>query len=139
MRKINEIILHCTDTPYNTTVDSIRNYHVNVKHWKDIGYHYLVDVHGNVIAGRPIEQVGAHCAGHNKNSVGIAYIGKYPRTLQITSMADICKSLIVDYPDITKISLHCNYNNYKTCPNFNKNAIVLFNSYFNNPNFKISK
>jgi N-acetylmuramoyl-L-alanine amidase len=43
--------------------------------FNDIGYHFLVYLDGSVHAGRPIEKVGAHVAGHNTGTVGIAYVG----------------------------------------------------------------
>ena len=30
---------------------------------------------GSIHEGRPLEQIGAHCVGHNKHSIGICYIG----------------------------------------------------------------
>ena len=77
MRKIDEIIIHCAATPEgkNFTVAQIRDWHVNGNGWKDIGYHYVIYLDGSVHKGRPIEEVGAHCRGHNANSIGICYIG----------------------------------------------------------------
>ena len=40
-----------------------------------IGYHFLVTLDGLIEPGRPLEQVGAHCLGHNARSVGVAYVG----------------------------------------------------------------
>ena len=76
MRKILEIIVHCTATfaDQRVTVADITRWHKQ-RGWKTIGYHYIVDQAGNVFEGRPIEQAGAHCLEHNKNSIGIAYCG----------------------------------------------------------------
>ena len=76
MRKILEIIIHCTATfaDQRVTVADITRWHKQ-RGWKTIGYHYIVDQAGNVFEGRPIEQAGAHCLEHNKNSIGIAYCG----------------------------------------------------------------
>ena len=76
MRTITEIIIHCTATrpDANCTVESIRHYHKSLG-WHDIGYHYVVYPDGSVHAGRPVEEVGAHCPGHNAQSIGIAYVG----------------------------------------------------------------
>ena len=76
MRPITEIIIHCTATRPNAicTVESIRKYHRSLG-WHDIGYHYVVYPDGSVHAGRPVEEVGAHCPGHNAQSIGIAYVG----------------------------------------------------------------
>lgn len=76
MRTITEIIIHCTATrpDANCTVESIRRYHKSLG-WHDIGYHYVIYPDGSVHAGRPVEEVGAHCPGHNTQSIGIAYVG----------------------------------------------------------------
>ena len=76
MRKITEIIVHCTATPegrWHTVAD--------VDHWHrqrgffGIGYHFLVLLDGTIATGRPLWRVGAHCTGHNTHSVGICYVG----------------------------------------------------------------
>ncbi|MBO4689923.1 MAG: N-acetylmuramoyl-L-alanine amidase [Paludibacteraceae bacterium] len=76
MRKILEIIVHCTATfaDQRVTVADITRWHKQ-RGWKTIGYHYVLDQAGNIFEGRPIEQPGAHCLNHNQNSIGIAYCG----------------------------------------------------------------
>lgn len=83
MRTLSEIIVHCTATrpefmASNTTEakrDEIRRWHVDDRGWSDIGYHYLIDRNGQVVAGRPVERAGAHVRGRNKQSIGIALLG----------------------------------------------------------------
>ena len=76
MRKIDEIILHCTATPEGreVTVAEIDSWH-RQRGFDGIGYHYIVHLDGTVEAGRPLAEVGAHCKGHNSRSIGIAYVG----------------------------------------------------------------
>lgn len=76
MRRIDEIIIHCSDSPEgrNDKAEDIRKWHKQ-RGFSDIGYHYVIDLGGTVEKGRPIEQAGAHCTGHNRNSIGICYIG----------------------------------------------------------------
>lgn len=76
MRKINEIIVHCTATfpEQVVTVADVTRWHRQLG-WKTIGYHYLVTLAGEIQTGRPIEQAGAHCKGHNSNSIGVCYVG----------------------------------------------------------------
>ena len=40
-----------------------------------VGYHILVHPDGRVDKGRPFSMIGAHARGHNRSSIGIAYIG----------------------------------------------------------------
>lgn len=76
MRKISEIIVHCTATKAGRpfAIEDIRRWHLQ-RGFRDIGYHYLVLLDGTVQPGRPLVEVGAHCAGHNANSIGVCYVG----------------------------------------------------------------
>lgn len=77
MRKINQIILHCsmTDNPEHDNVETIRKWHKK-RGWKDIGYHFYIDRRGDIYPGRPVSEVGAHCKHHNQDSIGICLGGK---------------------------------------------------------------
>jgi len=56
-------------------VDEIREWHIKERGWKDIGYHYVIRRDGTIELGRPVTEVGAHCKGYNKNSIGICLVG----------------------------------------------------------------
>lgn len=82
MREINKIIIHCSATPEGKpfTVENIRRWHTlpvskGGRGWSDIGYHYVIYLDGSVHNGRPVEKIGAHCAGQNAKSIGICYVG----------------------------------------------------------------
>lgn len=76
MRKINEIILHCTASKEGKEfhASDVDRWH-KAKGWKMIGYQYFIALDGTIEKGRPVEMVGAHCKGHNANSIGIVYCG----------------------------------------------------------------
>jgi N-acetylmuramoyl-L-alanine amidase len=76
MRPINKIIIHCSATPEgrDVKIDTIRQWHID-KGWADIGYHYVIELDGQIQAGRPVELLGAHCLGQNKFSIGVCYVG----------------------------------------------------------------
>ena len=76
MRKINEIIIHCAATREGRdfTVEDITRWH-KARGFATIGYHYVIYRDGSIHEGRPLEQIGAHCVGHNKHSIGVCYIG----------------------------------------------------------------
>lgn len=80
-------IIHHTATPNGYTpteapavVRGIYHYHTQTLGWSDIGYNLLVDRYGTVYEGRaggvdrPV--IGAHAAGFNAGSFGIAVIGE---------------------------------------------------------------
>ena len=83
MREVDEIILHCSATRRGwmqgqgiaAKVAEIRRWHVEDNGWKDIGYHFVVDVDGEVMAGRLLGQTGAHVMGKNLRTIGICLIG----------------------------------------------------------------
>ncbi|HWH34901.1 MAG TPA: S-layer homology domain-containing protein [Acidimicrobiales bacterium] len=66
----------------------IQAYHMDVNGWDDIGYNFLVDRSGQIWEGRAggIDRnvIGAHVAGFNTGSVGVAVLGDH-RSVQPTS------------------------------------------------------
>jgi N-acetylmuramoyl-L-alanine amidase len=130
MRKIRKIILHCTATPENreVSVDTIRKWHLD-RGWRDIGYHFVITLDGQVHEGRPIEQTGAHTKGHNFDSIGIAYVGgtklkkngkwitKDTRTeKQKKAFEELLCYLKIMYPQ-AKVYGHNDFSS-KSCPSF---------------------
>lgn len=77
MRYFDDIIIHCSATIAGKDIkaDTIRKWHMNDNGWDDCGYHYIIDLDGTIEEGRPLDIEGNHCHGHNKNSVGVCYIG----------------------------------------------------------------
>ena len=77
MRKITDIIVHCSATKVTTdfTVEKLYHEHVTVNGWSDIGYHYYIRRDGQLYDCRPLHRSGAHTKGHNKHSVGICIEG----------------------------------------------------------------
>lgn len=127
MRTINEIIIHCADTPEgrDNTVADITAWHKQ-KGYRTIGYHYVVYRDGSIHTGRPIEEIGAHCKGHNAHSIGICYIGgqsadgkahKDTRTPeQKEALLSLLRQLKAKFPNAT-IYGHRDFST-KPCPCF---------------------
>lgn len=127
MRKITEIIIHCAATPEGKdfTVQDIDRWH-RQRGFKCIGYHFVIYRDGSIHKGRPLDQIGAHCTGHNANSIGICYIGgcaadgktaKDTRTgAQREALKRLVSELRVAYPQAT-VHGHREYAN-KACPSF---------------------
>lgn len=76
MRYYNDIIVHCSATREGKNIKAadIRRWHLH-EGYTDIGYHYVIDLDGTIEPGRPLDEIGAHCKGHNKDSIGICYVG----------------------------------------------------------------
>ena len=126
-RRINEIIVHCTATPEGRdyTVADIRQMH-KAQGWVDIGYHYIVYRDGSIHEGRNVDMVGAHCQGHNAQSIGVCYVGgvardgKTPKDTRTQAQKDalihLLMQLVCLYPDAT-IRGHRDFA-AKACPSF---------------------
>lgn len=125
-RNITEIIVHCSATQEGKdyTVDNIRQWHL-ARGFNDIGYHYVIYRDGSIHTGRDESVIGAHCTGHNSNSIGVCYIGgvdknnnpKDTRTKeQKIALLSILKELKIKYPK-AKIHSHKDFAN-KACPSF---------------------
>ena len=127
MRLVKEIIIHCSATreEQQVSVDTIRDWHL-AKGWNDIGYHFYIDLDGTINKGRDIDKMGAHCKGHNRNSIGICYCGgvetdgKTPKDTrtqeQKDSLLNVLKTLKAMYPEAVIYS-HNEFAN-KACPSF---------------------
>ena len=128
MRQIDKLIVHCSATREgkNVTVETIKKWHVEGNGWSDIGYHFYIDLEGNIFKGRDIAKMGAHCKGHNRNSIGICYCGgveadgKTPKDTrnyeQIEALLCVLRTLKAMYPEASIYS-HNEFAN-KACPSF---------------------
>lgn len=126
-RSIKELIVHCSATPEGKdySVDTIRQWHLQ-RGFSDIGYHYVVYRDGSIHIGRDESIIGAHCTGHNTNSIGVCYIGgcasdgKAPKDTRTTeqkqSLVKLLKELKTKYPQAS-IHGHRDFAN-KACPSF---------------------
>lgn len=126
-RIITEIIVHCSATRegQNVTVPQIRAAHLQ-RGFSDIGYHYVVYLDGSIHEGRNVDAIGAHCTGHNANSIGVCYVGgvltdgKTPKDTRTPMQKEALVKLLTDlkklYPRAT-IHGHREYAN-KACPCF---------------------
>jgi hypothetical protein len=136
MRKINEVIIHCSATRAAWMADrmavdkvvEIRRWHVEERGWSDIGYHWLIDRNGATIAGRAERRAGAHVKGHNDDTIGVCLIGGHGSSstdafsdhftvAQDAALRTLLKGLSARYPGISKISGHNQYA-AKACPGF---------------------
>ncbi len=127
-RKINKIIIHCSDTHEGRdyTVTDIDTWH-RWRGFASIGYHFVIYRDGSVHAGRPLEQVGAHCVGQNAHSIGICYIGgrdahsDKPKDTRTPQQKKAMRLLVADLKRrFPKATVH-GHNEFaaKACPCFN--------------------
>ena len=132
MRHIKKIIVHCTATEEGKdySVQTIRQWHMREpRMWSDIGYHFLIrnDQDGTIELGRPVERAGAHVAGHNADSIGIAYVGGVDKDLkskdtmtaaQEQSLIKLVESLRLVFGKGIPLYGHNDFTDRKECPSF---------------------
>lgn len=137
MRQIKQIIVHCTATrpdwwekkTINEQVKEVEKWHVVDRGWKAIGYHYLIGRNGEVVQGRPIEMIGSHARGHNKDSIGIALFGGFGSDaddlatehftpLQLAAAYDLIRKLQGQYNINNERVIGHNRISSKACPGF---------------------
>lgn len=130
-RTINWLFVHHSgsNNPEHANIETLRKWH-KARGWKDVGYHYAILPCGKVEEGRAEGEIGAHCQGHNKDSIGICLIGKFekdnpdmqPTKEQLESLEILLIDLCSRY-DLQKIDIlgHCDVMATE-CPGFDLHA-----------------
>ena len=127
MRNIDKIIVHCSATPEgrDVKIETIKNWHVKDNGWSDIGYHWVIDIHGKLHKGRDESISGAHAKGHNIRSIGVCYVGGVDSSMKAKdtrtdTQKETLRCLLIDllqrYPKAEIIG-HKDVSN-KDCPSF---------------------
>ncbi len=124
MNKPNKIIIHHSLTADNKVLSSfeaIKKYHIEVKKWNDIGYHYVIEYVNNkpnLRTGRREIYAGAHTQGQNEQSIGICVVGNFdiekPTKEIIFMLASLIRSIRIRHGKLP-IHYHREFTN-KTCP-----------------------
>lgn len=90
-----------------------------------VPYHFIVGRKGNVYQFLDDSVKGAHCAGANSNSVGIACFGDFrrskPTAAQILKCKYLCRDMWIKYPEVRSVYGHddilvARNKNPKQCP-----------------------
>lgn len=127
-REVRFIVIHCTATPPNTTVESIRRYWKEVKGWGDTpGYHYLIKADGEILTllDESLNSNGVYA--HNSECISMSYIGgvdnngkpKDTRTImQQRTMFNKIIELSNRYPKAQTVGHRDFPNIHKACPCF---------------------
>ncbi|HEY5889763.1 MAG TPA: N-acetylmuramoyl-L-alanine amidase [Acidimicrobiia bacterium] len=99
------VVIHHTAASNSYTADQVPGiilghclYHVNGRGWDDIGYNFLVDRFGGVWEGRtgskssPVQ--GAHTAGFNSQTQGVAMMGNFDIAAPSTANIDGLRMIV---------------------------------------------
>lgn len=120
MRRITKIIIHCSDSDITgQSAAMISSWHKE-RGWEKIGYSYFIQTTGKLEKGRGPFEVGAHCKGHNADSIGICLAGKkYFSNYQFDALKMLLELLKISFPDAELYGHNELDKDGKTCPNFN--------------------
>lgn len=76
IREVTEVIIHATETYTDKDIGSIEINNIHKELGYDgIGYHYVIRRDGRLQRGRPVNRVGEHTEGRNRNSIGVVMVG----------------------------------------------------------------
>ncbi|MDX1659383.1 MAG: N-acetylmuramoyl-L-alanine amidase [Nitriliruptorales bacterium] len=105
--------------------------HVNRRGFSDIGYNFLIDAYGRIYQGRvggilsPV--VGAHAAGFNRGSVGVALVGDF-ETHEVPAAAlgalDRLTAWLADLHDIEPYAVSGHVSTGGKTTRFEEGAVV---------------
>ena len=136
MRPIKKIILHCSDSEFGDAAE-IDRWH-RERGFQCIGYNFVIlngvrkangeystEDDGLVEQGRPISMDGAHCYGHNHDSIGVCLVGKKEFTKTQTLKRDsLLKRLMKEHGLCPKdVYGHYEFDAGKTCPNMDMDLV----------------
>ncbi len=124
--KPQRIIWHHSAIASNTSqLVGINDYHrargfpqSTLGYW--VGYHYLIEPNGAVVRCRAEDEIGAHDAGENINSLGICLAGNFddatPSDAQAMAFARLIKDIRTRWPiPLTRIEPH-RWDDQTNCP-----------------------
>lgn len=142
--KINKpikIILHCSNTPDRGDrygAKEIDEWHKE-NGWNDpatgihCGYHYVIRRTGVVESFstndcvRPESSIGAHCRGHNTNSLGVCFMATYTITMmQMEAWFKLYRAIYSRHKIGIDNVLGHNELSRKECPGFTMHTFRLF-------------
>ncbi len=131
---INEIVVHCSATaPDWMAGQGIAAKKAEINRWHlargfaMIGYHWIIDRDGKMLACRPETQIGAHVIEANRGTIGICLIGGFGSSAtdgfsdNFTSSQDVqLRHQISGISMRTQIRRISGHNEYarKACPGF---------------------
>jgi len=121
LSRINQIVIHHSASIGQTAEDYAR-YHVRSKGWPGIGYHFVIEVNGDIIQANPLINVSYNVSGYNTRSIGICLSGNFtkqePSSQQLKSLKNLIAHLRRQLPQKLEVFGHKDYGQ-TSCPGSN--------------------
>jgi N-acetyl-anhydromuramyl-L-alanine amidase AmpD len=118
LSSINQIVVHHSASIGQRAEDYAR-YHVQSRGWAGIGYHFVIEVNGDIIGCNPLTNVSYNVADHNTRSIGICLSGDFtkqdPSPQQLKSLDQLIKYLRAEFPQRLAVAGHKDYGQ-TSCP-----------------------
>lgn len=127
-RNIRFIVIHCTATPQNTTIESIKRHWKEQRGWGDTpGYHYIIKSNGDVLQLLDESKNSYGVYAHNSECISVAYVGGIDKNgkpldnrtrAQEAAMFDKIVELTERYPKASVLGHRDFAGVKKACPSF---------------------
>jgi len=104
----NPRYIHFTGNNHFERQLAMRNYHIGVNGWADIGQHFTIFPDGMILTGRSLERIPACIFGHNANSLCIEHLGNFDLDGDIMTAEQRDASILVTARLCSKFNLPVN-------------------------------
>jgi|GEM_PF-3949958 len=109
MSQVQYLVIHHSAGPTNQTPDDIALFHINVRGWGGIGYHFVVAADGTTYYVGDLTTARANVKNMNQLVIGICLIGNFmngqePTTDQISSAHELCAQLLFRTPELSGVT-----------------------------------
>ncbi|MBK9050806.1 MAG: N-acetylmuramoyl-L-alanine amidase [Chloroflexi bacterium] len=124
---LNTLVIHHSALDAEFGVREIQRLHMSQNGWADIGYHFVIDGEGECYEARPLTVRGVHVRAANTGTVGLVLLGNFeeiqPTLAQLTRLDQLVAQLVAQYPGLTHLAAHADFNDETVCPG--RNMVVL--------------
>lgn len=131
-RPVDRVFIHCSasdkEVDGEELVALITDWH-RARKFNGIGYHFVGDKTGAILAGRDLELIPAAQKGHNAGTIaicvhGLVFPDNWTKSAQAGSLINLCASISTAYSGLMAFWGHNEVNSNKTCPVFDHAALL---------------
>jgi hypothetical protein len=76
MNNVDAVVVHHSASR-GQSIRNLAEYHIAVRGWSGIGYHFAVGWNGVVYMMNDVERRTNHAQGHNSHTIGVVMVGSY--------------------------------------------------------------